>query len=129
MNYQESDAIDKLLVSAYNEVFNEDLDENTQMTLCDRFYDAPDATIFPDGENELDFEAGLNVATKYWQELDAYHQGITTEAPNLYRAEHENQVFYFIGTEKEILEKLNTVFNCCCPNETLMRAGCKCGGN
>lgn len=127
MNYEESKAIDKAVQAAFHEVFNKDLDEDVQYKAADRFYDLIDATVFPDGENEIDFEAGFDLYKKFnkiWKALDAQ-----LPFPSIYKSQYDEQTFYFVGTEDEIVKKLNTIFDCWCSNETLMRSGCECGGN
>ena len=143
MNYEESKEIDKAVQAAFHEVFNEDLDEDTQYKAADRFYDLIDAVVFSDGENEIDFEAGYDLYTKFKDiERDAVRAGLLKlplalrraganvgPLPKIYKAKYDEQTFYFIGTEDEIVKKLNTIFDCWCSNETLMRSGCECGGN
>ena len=126
MNYEESKKIDKAVQAAFHEVFNEDLAEDIQYKAADRFYDLIDATVFPDGENEIDFEAGFDLCKKY---NNALHNCPEEKSPEIYKSQYDNQTFYFVGTEDEIVKKLNTIFDCWCSNETLMRSGCACGGN
>jgi len=120
MNYEESKKIDKAVQAAFHEVFNEDLEEDIQYKAADRFYDLNDVVVFSDGENEIDFEAGFDLAIKWANMLGA---------TKVYKSQYDEQTFYFIGMEEEVIKKLNTIFDCWCSNETLMRSGCECGGN
>lgn len=135
MNYEESKKIDKAVQAAFHEVFNEDLAEDIQYKAADRFYDLIDATVFSDGENEIDFEAGFDLAAKFnnttekWRAHAWTCSGQIPAKPEIYKSQYDNQTFYFVGTEDEIVNKLNTIFDCWCSSETLMRSGCECGGN
>lgn len=132
MNYEESKKIDKAVTAAFHEVFNEDLEEDIQYKAADRFYDLIDAVVFDDGENEIDFEAGFDLATKFNKAIEEWNNASGSfhpTKPEIYKSQYDGQTFYFVGTEDEIVKKLNTIFDCWCSNETLMRNGCECGGN
>jgi len=121
MNIEDSRAIDNALQAAYHEVYSDELGPKTQEKLMDKFYDLIDATVFPDGENELDFESGIELGIKLSQN--------TAPGVKLYKTAYDHQAFYFVGTEDEIVKKINTIFDCCCPTDVLLRSGCQCNGN
>jgi len=134
MEFKESAAVNNVIKAACTEAFNEDLDCEQMEAAVGKFFELIDAAVFNDGENELDFEAGFELALKYKSEYEKYATQIllykqNKEEPQVFKFSHNDQTYYCVGTETEVVDRINTIFNCWCPNQTLIRSGCQCGGN